>query len=94
MKERNFFESQNISTEKLFYSIWYIYIYLINKVIHIWFEKKACWYLQSVSRKIDVTLCTFYLTCIYPIIMPDNADKNIKVKEIERKRQTEIVPIT
>lgn len=70
-----------------------ISIYLLDSILFDLKKKQVDIY-SRYQKKIVVTLCTFRFTCIYPIIMPDNADKNIKVKEIERKRQTEIVPIT
>lgn len=68
-------------------------IYLLDSILF-YLKKKQVDIYSRYQKKIVVTLCTFRFTCMYPIIMPDNADKNIKVKEIERKRQTEIVPIT
>lgn len=70
-----------------------ISIYLLDSILFDLKKKQVDIY-SRYQKKIVVTLCTFRFTCMYPIIMPDNADKNIKVKEIERKRQTEIVPIT
>lgn len=70
-----------------------ISIYLLDSILFDLKKKQVDIY-SRYQKKIVVTLCTFRFTCMYPIIMPDNVDKNIKVKEIERKRQTEIVPIT